>query len=429
MKEFIGFKEALELTLSHVSVGQAEVLPLDRLTGRVLAEDVAARVDCPSLSTSRKDGYAVIAADLAQASEANPVTLTVVGHLAAGDRRELVITSGQTVRVTTGAPLPEGADAVLSEEFCRPQTDAITAFNTAEAGRNITRRGRDIRQGRVVAAKGAPLHPAMVGLLAAAGLDAAAVYRYPRVAVIATGDEVVAPGTALRRGQLYASNMVTICAWLSQLGLPYKTELVEDTREDILKAIEKNLGEVDVFLTSGGAWGSERDLILDVVAGLNWQGIYHRVRMGPGKPVGFGLLNDKPFFCLPGGPPSNEMAFLQLALPALLKMRGESPVAFPMVSANLAQAVYGKKGWTDFIHARLEKRAGMLFVHPARLESALLSMALKEALIIIPEDREEIPAGEIIDIQLLSTDSIITLPNQKNSLQPSELGQLKPDSE
>jgi molybdopterin molybdotransferase len=299
MKEFIGYKEAVELTLSHVSVGPAEVLPLDRLTGRVLAEDIVARVDCPSLSTSRKDGYAVIAADLARASEANPVTLAVVGHLAAGDRRQLTITAGRTVRVTTGAPLPEGADAVLSEEFCRPRTDKITAFNTAEAGRNITVRGRDIRKGQPVSAKDKQLNPAMVGLLAAAGLDAAAVYRCPRVAVIATGDEVVAPGTFLRRGQLYASNMVTLCAWLSQLGLPYTTELVEDTREDILKAVEKHRVDADVFLTSGGAWGSERDLILDVVGELNWQGIYHRVRMGPGKPVGFGLLDGRPFFCLP----------------------------------------------------------------------------------------------------------------------------------
>ena len=156
------------------------------------------------------------------------------------------------------------------------------------------------------------------------------------------------------------------------------------------------------FLTSGGAWGSERDLILGVVADLNWQGIYHRVRMGPGKPVGFGLLADKPFFCLPGGPSSNEMAFLQLGLPALLKMRGEAPVAFPTIPANLTQAVTGNKGWTDFIHAGLEKRTDGLLVHPARLKSALQSMAQKEALIIIPEDRQEIAAGEIINVQLLS---------------------------
>jgi molybdopterin molybdotransferase len=401
MKKNIGFKEALELTLSHVSCRETEILPLERLVGRVLAEDAAARVDCPSVSSSRKDGYAVIAGDLTDAGEQNQVALEVIGHLAAGDRRELEIKRGQTVRVTTGAPLPEGAQAVLSEEFCRLEAGNIVAFNTAEAGRNINRQGRDFRQGQIVAAKDTLLHPALVGLLAAAGFDAAAVYRCPRVAVIATGDEVVAPGTPLRRGQLYASNMVTLCAWLSQLGLPHIAELVDDKFEDVLSAVEKHRGNVDFFVTSGGAWGSERDLILEVVDALDWQGIYHRVRMGPGKPVAFGLLDACPFFCLPGGPPSNEIAFLQLALPALLKMCGRPPNPFPTASARLAQTVFGKKGWTDFIHARLEKHPDGLRVQPARLESALLSMAQKEAIIIIPEDRAEIPAGEIIDIQVL----------------------------
>lgn len=402
MKQFIGYKEALELTLSHVVIGQTEILPLEHLPGRILAEDVVARVDCPSVGTSRKDGYAVVADDLSQAAEKNPVRLNVLGNLSAGDHSQLEINSGQTVRVTTGAPLPAGADAVLSEEFCRRKSEVIEAFNNAETGRNIHKRGRDIRRGEIVAEKGAQLNPALIGLLAAAGLDAADVIKYPKIAIIATGDEVVAPGRTLRRGQLYASNMVEIGAWLSQHGLPYITELVDDKKEDIKNAIEKHLPDVDAYITSGGAWGSERDLILDVVEDLNWQGIYRRVRMGPGKPVGFGLLNEKPFFCLPGGPPSNEMAFMQLALPSLLKMRGEPPVAFPMTSANLAQTVSGKKGWTDFVHARLENRQDQLFVYPARLKSALQSMAQKEALIIIPEDREEIAAGEIIEIQLLS---------------------------
>ena len=403
MKEFLGYKEALELTLSHVSPGSTETLALERLVGRTPAVDIVARVDCPSVSASRKDGFAVVAADLAQASEQNPVILKVLGSLTAGDRCQLAIHRGQTVRVTTGAPLPAGADAVLAEEFCRQDSDAIEAFNTADAGRNIQQQGRDIRIGDAIAARGVKLNPAQIGLLAAAGLAAAEVYKSPKVAVIATGDEVVAPGHRLEKGQLYASNMVEICAWLSQIGLPHVTELVADKKEDIKHAVEKHLSDVDAFLTSGGAWGSERDLILGVVAELNWQGIYHRVRMGPGKPVGFGLLEGKPLFCLPGGPSSNEMAFLQLGLPALLKMRGESPVAFPTIPANLTHSVTGKKDWTDFVHARLERRQGQLFVHPARIKSALQSMAQKEALIIIPEGREELAAGEIINIQLLSS--------------------------
>jgi molybdopterin molybdotransferase len=407
MKEFIGFEEALVLTLSNVSTIGTEDIPLEHLVGRVLAEDVFAQVDCPSLSTSRKDGYAVVSSDLSHANESNQVKLILIGNLAAGDHRQLQLKPGQAARVTTGAPLPEGADAVLSEEFCHPESGSIVAFNTAETGRNILPRGRDIRRGEAVGEKGMTLTPARIGLLAAAGISSAAVYRYPRVAVIATGDEVVMPGRNLVEGQLYASNMVEICAWLSQYGLTYLTERVGDQKQDLREAIEKQLHGVDVFLTSGGAWGSERDLILSVVADLNWQGIYHRVRMGPGKPVAFGLLRGKPFFCLPGGPPSNEMAFLQLALPAILKMKGQSPAAFPIITATLAQTVYGKKGWTDIIHAHLENTADQVLVHPARLKSALHSMAQKQALIIIPEDRKEIPAGEIISLQLLTSNQVL----------------------
>ena len=402
MKTFISFDEALELTLAHVSPGQTEILPLDQLTGKILSEDMIAIVDSPSVTTSRKDGYAVVSSDLTQATGENPVELVLAGHLSAGDIADLQIHSGQAVRVTTGAPMPQGADAVLSEEFCEQSADMILAYNTAEEGRNLLERGTDIRLDETVAAKGEKLLPALIGLLASAGFDRAPVYKTPKVAVIASGDEVVAPGKPLPNGKLYASNMIEICSWLSFYGLSYATLLVGDSKQEIQYAITSQLSAADAFITSGGAWGSERDLILDVIEDLNWQGIYRRVRMGPGKPVGFGLLEKKPFFILPGGPPSNEMAFLQLALPALMKMKGESSFSFPVVQAQLSDSVAGHKDWTQFIHARLEKGKNKLIVKPAKLKSRLISMARKEALIIIPEGWEEWKAGEIIEIQLLN---------------------------
>jgi molybdopterin molybdotransferase len=402
MKTFIGFDEALELTLANVSPGQPEVLPLAQLTGKILAQDVAAKVDSPSVTTSRKDGYAIISSDLSDATGENPVELKLMGHLLAGDVSNLQITRGQAVRVTTGAPLPKGADAVLSEEFCEQSDNTIIVSNTAEKGRNLLERGTDIGQGEAVAGKGEKLIPALIGLLASAGLDSAPVYKCPKVAVIASGDEVIAPGQPLPEGKLYASNMIEIGSWLAFYDLPYSTVLVGDSKQDIHNAIAAQLSDADVFITSGGAWGSERDLILKVVDNLDWQGIYHRVRMGPGKPVGFGLLEKKPFFILPGGPPSNEMAFLQLALPAIMKMKGHIRFSFPTVQAQLSETVRGHKDWTQFIHARLEKHKNQLMVKPAKLKSRLISMARKEALIIIPEGWEEWVAGEIIEIQLLN---------------------------
>ncbi len=406
MKRLIGFHEALELTLAHVSPGAIEEVPLLAANGRVLAESVMARVDSPSVSSSRKDGYAVISEDLEHAGRNRPRALRLIGSLAAGETAQFHIRRGETVRVTTGARLPVGAEAVLTEEFCRVDGDKVVCYASAGPGRNILRRGTDVASGESLAVPGTRLDPPLLGLIAAAGGGTVKTFRPPRAAVIATGDEVLAPGEPFTEGALYASNMVELCAWLAAGGVLTECRVVKDHLGDIEAAIQDVGDGTDVFLTSGGAWGSERDLILQAVEGLGWTGVYHRVRMGPGKPVGFGLLAGKPFFVLPGGPPSNEMAFLQLALPAILKMAGAAPQAFPWIEARLTDTVTGDTGWTEFVHARLEKHPAGLRVRPARVKSRLKSMAEKQALIVIPEEREEIPAGELVSVQLLDPRSL-----------------------
>jgi molybdopterin molybdotransferase len=313
MNDFISFNKALDLTLSNVPIMETEVLTLDRLTGRILAEPVISTLDNPSLDISLKDGYAVVSDDLERASETNRVTLKVIGNATAGNMPEQHITQGEAVRITTGAPIPDGATAVLSEEFSEHQGDEIVCFNTARLGRNVLRKGTDIRKGEIVAEKGDKLTPASIGLLASAGREKASAYKLPRIAVIATGDEVVAPGNPLPEGKLYASNMVATCSWLSIYGFPFIAEVVNDRKEEIRAAIVKHLPNVDAFITSGGVRGSETDLMPEVLDKLKWKLVYHGIRMGPGKGTGFGLLDNRPFFSLPGGPPSNEAAFLELA--------------------------------------------------------------------------------------------------------------------
>ncbi len=399
MNDFISFDKALVLTLSNVPAMEPEVLSLDKLTGRVLAESVFSTLDNPSLNISLKDGYAVVSDDLEGASDTNRVRLKVIGNSTAGNMTGQRITRGKAIRITTGAPIPEGSMAVLSEEYSEPIGDKIDCFNTAGAGRNVLRKGTDIRKGETVAEKGDLLTPATIGLLASAGRVNALAYKLPRVAVIATGDEVVAPGNPLPEGKLYASNMVTICSWLSIHGFPFSVEMVNDRKEEIRAAIVKHLPNVDTFITSGGVRGSETDLIPEVLDNLKWRSVYHGIRMGPGKGTGFGLLENRPFFSLPGGPPSNEVAFLELALPGLIKMKGENRLPFPRINARLTNTVKGNPSWTQFVHARLSNSKGRQVVTPLKLESRLISMARKNAIIIIPEGCEKLTEGKDIEVQ------------------------------
>ena len=398
MRTHIGFRDALDLTLGAILPMTTEEVPLMASPSRVLARDVFARVDSPSVTASLKDGYAVLSGDLERASSESPVRLELVGSISAGEKRTGVLRPGQAIRITTGAPIPDGADAVLAEEFSRTEGNRVVCFNDAGPGRNVQERGLDVRTGEAVGLAGTRLSPSLVGLLTSAGVSEVPVYRRPKVAVIATGDEIVHSGSKLPHGKLYASNLVEICAWLTVFGMESVSGIARDHADEIKAAIEGVLGTVDALVTSGGAWTGEKDLIVRVLNGLGWKGIYHRVRMGPGKGIAFGLLQGKPVFCLPGGPPSNEMAFLQLALPGLLAMEGWRKPLFPCTKARLTQTVRGDREWTQFIHARFGSETGETTVSPAKLKSRLQSMAYKETLIVIDEGVEELRAGDRIEV-------------------------------
>ncbi len=401
MDTMISFNKAIKLTKASIPLMGVEKKSLNQLTGRILSANLISQVNSPSVNASLKDGYAVISRDIEGAHQGNPVPLTVSGNSFAGNMTDYKVTRGYALRVTTGAPVPKGATAIIAEEFCRRDGDALICMNNAPPGKNILKIGADIKQKGIVARKGEPLTPALVGLIASAGIAEADVYKRPRIAVIATGDEVVAPGRPLPKGKLYASNIVEICSWLSCFGVPHRMRVVKDDKVKIRKAITTLLPEVDAFITSGGAWGSEKDLIIKILDDFGWQGIYHRVKMGPGKGVGYGLLNKKPFFCLPGGPPSCETAFLELALPHLLIMSGNRQPPFQEIKAKLKIAVKGDKEWTQFIPARVEKNQGYFSAKPLLPKSRLQGMAKKDGLIKIPKGIDHIEAGEIIKIKII----------------------------
>jgi molybdopterin molybdotransferase len=245
--------------------------------------------------------------------------------------------------------------------------------------------------------------PGGLGLAAAAGISRVRVFRRPRAAVIGVGDEVVAPGCRLDQGQLYASNIVTVGAWLTSFGISHDSAIVKDDAEEIKRAMFKCLPRTDVLLTSGGAWGSERDLVVIVLRQLGWQEIFHRVRMGPGKGIAFGLWEGKPVFCLPGGPASNEMAFLQLALPGILRMGGDTRHPLQTVSARLTEDVKRRhRAWTEFKEAILfQDPEGNYQVRLYGKGSRLQAIARAQGLVCIPEGVDSLKSSQIVPVQVL----------------------------
>lgn len=400
-REDINFQEAYKLTIENVKPLGREFVPLTKLIGRVCAEDIYSKVNTPSADVSLKDGFAVKSKDVSGASLANPKRLRIIGSLAAGEQRDFKLTDGCAAKVTSGALLPKGAEAVVSIEFTAEREGYVEVYADAEPGRNVLKRGSDLEAGSKIFCEGELLYPSAVSLLAAGGYDSVWVYQKPSVEIIATGSEVVVPGKKVGVGKVAATNLLNIYCWLVSLGLRVRSRVVKDDVKAIRAAISEALHRADVVLTSGGAWKSEKDLVVKVLGDLGWQLIYHRVKMGPGKAVAFGLFGSKVVFCLPGGPPSNEIAFLQLVLLAIFKVCGLRRSLIPVVKARLVEEVRGQKDWTQFVYGRLKYGGDEPVVEPIALRRRLQDMAEANSVFMVPEGVEVIEAGSIVDAQLL----------------------------
>ena len=402
---YVGYREAFDLISRNVRPVDIEELKLNSTVGRIAAADVVARISYPSADVSLKDGFAVKSQEVTGASARRPVRLKIIGSVFAGSQFSGEVIKGATVKICSGAPIPKGADAVVSGEFGREiSPDEVSIIADAEPGRNILRKGGEVAAGAVIVRKGGRLLPGYLGLAAAAGISRVSVYRRPNVAVIGVGDEVVAPGENLASGQLYASNLVTMQAWLSSFDISCTTSVVNDDEDSIKRELLECISGVDAVLTSGGAWGSERDLVVGCLDSLGWGEIFHHVRMGPGKGIAFGLWQSKPVFCLPGGPASNEMAFLQLALPGILRMAGDTRHPLQTVPARLAEDLESRhRAWTEFKDATLSRDSrGEYTVSLYKHRSRLQAIASANSLVCIPEGADSLKRGDIVPAQVLA---------------------------
>jgi molybdopterin molybdotransferase len=240
-------------------------------------------------------------------------------------------------------------------------------------------------------------------MLAAAGHYQIPVFRNLKIGIIATGDEVIAPGQPLTEEQLYASNMITLNAWCHRFYHDTQTSIVKDDPDAVLNALRSAADSADAVLTSGGAWTGDRDLVAHMLDELGWEKIFHRVRIGPGKGVGFGLLKNKPVFILPGGPPSNLIAFLEIALPGLLKLAGDRSPGLPAMNARLASEINGKySDWTQFIFGVIESNHRELpLFKPLQGSSRLSSMAEAQAIVACEEGLTHLSKGTVVSVQII----------------------------
>jgi molybdopterin molybdotransferase len=402
----ISVDQALDAVLAHFApLPPVEVPILDAL-GQVVAEDARAEFDVPPLTNAAMDGYAVRAADVAVASEAAPVALAVVEDLPAGRCAVRRVERGTAIRIMTGAPLPEGADAVVPFELTDEARGAargprVRVFAPIRPRTNIRLAGEDVHRGEVVLPAGTTIRPAEIGLLATMGRATVPVHRRPRVAILSTGDEVLEPGEPLAPGKIYDANSFTIAAMVRCAGgVPIRLGVARDRVEDLIERVER-LDQIDLLVTSAGVSVGDYDVVKQALTAAG-EVTFYQVRMRPGRPLAFGHLRGVPLLGLPGNPVASAISFELFGRPAVMRMLGRRSWARREITARLDGAVDNYDGRRSFYRVSVE-RGPDGFV--ARLtgpqgSGILTSMVKADGLMVIPEDRRKVGPGEDVVVRL-----------------------------
>lgn len=402
-------ERAIELVLNSVKPLPPEKIPILRAAGRVLSENIISAFDIPPFDNSAMDGYAVIAADTVRASRENPIQLKIIDEVRAGENRILKrVEEGTAIRIMTGAPMPDGADAVIQFEDTRDDDGNALIMRLVERGENIRLSGEDIHRGSTVLSVGDRLKSSDIGLLASLNIETVLVYSRPRVAIISTGDEIVRVGEEMKPGQIRNSNVYTLFSEIEKYaGLPESIGIARDTPDDIKEKLLRASG-FDVIITTGGVSMGVYDYIKDAISDLGIKIVFEKIQMKPGRPCVFGTKNNTLFFGLPGNPVSAMVTFMQFVRPALLRLMGARKIEKPMVNAILEEDIKKKPDREHFIRGYFSIKDGVVFVNTTGPQGSgiLRSMSMANCLIILPIGIESVKAGEKITIQLINHEEI-----------------------
>lgn len=396
-------EEARERILAHIAPLAAEEIPLTAALDRILAEDAVARDETPPFVNSAMDGYALRSVDTQSASDDAPVTLRLAGEVPAGSVYAGRVAAGETVRILTGAPVPDGADAVLQQELTEVADGQVNVRQRVEVGANIRPAGGDIRPGMRLIASGTQLGPAEIALLAAAGIHPVRVTRRPRVAILATGDELAPLGETPRPGQIRETNSPYLIAAVLRAGAePVPLGIARDRADDIRSKLER-ARTADLILTSGGVSVGDYDLVKQILAEQGDVDFW-RVRMRPGKPVAFGLLGGTPLLGLPGNPASAAVTFELFGRPAIRRMLGCAQINRPLVQARLVGSDIARSDRRHFVRVRLSSHQGELRARQTGAQDSHLISSLQgaSAYLVIEEGAGTVAAGEMVPALLLN---------------------------
>ena len=371
---------------------------------RVLAEDIYADGDIPPLANSSMDGFALQASGTTGAGASAPARLRVLADLPAGYVSETPVAPGTAIRIMTGAPIPPGADAVVRVEDTRAGTDWVDILSEAPVGQYIRPAGEDVRCGELVLRQGTRIRPQEVGMLASLGREVISVTRRPRVAILATGDEVVAIDAPLAPGKIRDANSYSNAAQvLACGGTPLLLGIARDQAQALTNRIRAGLAQgIDLLLTSGGVSVGDFDVVKEVLAAEGEMGFW-RVRMKPGKPLAFGKIGSVPVLGLPGNPVSVMVSFEIFARPAIMKMLGATLWHRPIVDATLMDPLTHKDDRRHYVRVRVEAQAGAYraYLTGGQGSGILSSMVKANGLAIIPEDWTGAEVGTQVQVLML----------------------------
>jgi molybdopterin molybdotransferase len=403
MKQGVRVAEAQEMVLGCVQPVGVEKVALLEALHRVTAEEVTAQRHIPLDDNSAMDGYAVRHTDVAGATRERPAVLEVLEILPAGKRPRHDITPGSTIKIMTGAPLPEGADTVVQVEHTDGSDARVQIYRAPRLGSNLRRRGEDIRQGECVLAAQTFLRPAELGVLASVGKAQILVYQRPRVAILATGDEIIDPGEPDTQGKIINSNSYTLAGQVAEVGgSPLLLGVAPDDRAIMSQRIASGL-RADVLITSGGVSVGSFDYVRECLDTFGFQARFWTVAVRPGSPATFGMVGHVPVFSLPGNPVASMVTFELFVRPALRKMTGRRDLFRPRLEAVLQDAVEKRRGVRTLLRGVLRQDDGQTTVTTTGPQGSgiLRSMSLANCLIDLPEDTERLQPGARVEVMLL----------------------------